>query len=124
MGADFVDLVVWRESAELAAEILGASKLVRGRARSNTVDQMIRAAESIPANIVEGVGRGVSRDCLRFLTIARASAQELEQHLRQALISSRLHPAEAEPLISHTRRVRFLLRRFQESVQRRLDPPH
>jgi hypothetical protein len=58
---------------------------------------------------------------VRFLTIARSSAQELEHHLSQAVLSRRLTPARAEPLVSHTRRVRFLLRRFQEAVERRLD---
>ena len=82
---------------------------------------MIRAAESIPANLVEGIGRGVSQDCLRFLSISRASAKELDHHLQQARWSERLAHERADALISHTRRVRYLLRKFQESVQRRLD---
>lgn len=122
MAGDLADLIVYREASALAAEIVTVSGRVRGIARANAATQMVRAAESVPANLVEGVGRGVSRDCVRFLTIARSSARELEHHLRQARLSRRLTEADADNLISHTRRVRFLLRRLQESVERRMPP--
>ncbi len=121
--ADFVRLIVYQEASKLSASVYRMMKLLRGPSRAKAADQMIRASESVPANLVEGVGRGVSRDCVRFLTIARASAQELEAHLRQARLSGRLLEVQVDPLIDHTRRVRFLLRRFQESVERRLKPP-
>ncbi len=119
--ADFANLIVWQEAAKLAAAVLSATDRLTGRLRSHVADQMIRAADSIPANIAEGVGRGVSRDCLRFLRIARASGQELESHLKQAWISGRLQESDARALVSHAHRVRYLLRRFQESVERRLN---
>lgn len=120
MQGDFSNLIVWREAVLLAAEVQAAMPKVRGRARSNAVDQMIRAAESIAANLVEGIGRGVSQDCVRFLKIARASAMEVDHHLQAAVVSKRLAADRGAALISHTRRVRFLLRKFQESVERRL----
>jgi four helix bundle protein len=122
---DFGRLIVWREATSLAATVLEAGAKIRGPARANVVSQMVRSSESIAANLVEGLGRGVSRDCIRFLTIARSSAQELDHHLRQARISKRLSTDLADDLLGHTRRVRFLLRRLQESVERRLngDPP-
>jgi four helix bundle protein len=122
MAQDFGDLVVWREASALAAAIHDNAASIKGHARSSAISQMVRAAESIPANLVEGIGRGVSRDCVRFLTIARSSAVELEHHLRQARLSGRMTPPVVDALISHNRRVRFLLRRFQDSVRRRLDP--
>lgn len=123
--ADFSNLIVWQEAAKLAAAVLEASDRLQGRLAAHAAHQMIRAADSIPANIAEGVGRGVSRDCLRFLRMARSSGQELESHLKQAWITGRLVEADAKALVSHAHRVRFLLRRFQESVERRLgdDPP-
>lgn len=119
---DYAHLVVWRESAKLAADVADHAKLVRGPARSSAAAQLVRAAESIPANLVEGLGRGVSRDCVRFLRMARSSAIELDHHLRQAEFSRRLTPETVERLMGPTRRVRFLLRRLQESVERRLGP--
>lgn len=47
----------------------------RGRA---IVDQIIRSAGSISANIEEGNGRGMGRDHARFLTFALGSARETQ----------------------------------------------
>ena len=44
-------------------------------------DQVIRSANSVPANIAEGHGRS-GRDRLRFWRIAYASAKEVDSHLR------------------------------------------
>ncbi|MEJ5310515.1 MAG: four helix bundle protein [Anaerolineae bacterium] len=42
------------------------------------VDQIIRSAGSISANIEEGFGRGFGRDDARFLKIALGSARETQ----------------------------------------------
>lgn len=117
--AGFSDLIVWREAATLAAEVEDAAGLVTGRAASARADQMIRAANSIPANIAEGYGRGVTADCVRFLRIAKSSANELESHCRAAAIARRLPAEVADQLIDHVRRVGYLIYRFQLSVERR-----
>lgn len=80
---------------------------------------MVRAANSIHANIAEGHGRGVTLDCVRFLRVAMASADELESHLRVARLRRRLPEVTLDAIIDHTRRVRFLIHRFLESVERR-----
>ena len=81
---------------------------------------MIRAANSIAANIAEGYGRGVSRDGIRFFRIAKASTDELEGHVRVAAMRQRL-PADAiERLIDQSRRVGYLILRYINSLERRL----
>ena len=44
-------------------------------------DQVIRAANSVPANLAEGQGR-IGRDRLHFWRIAYASAREIDSHLQ------------------------------------------
>ena len=120
MGGGFAELIVWREAAGLVAEVVTAARSLRGPSAGATADQIVRAAESVPANIAEGYGRGVNRDCLRFLRVARGSASELESHLRVAIAARRLPAERGHQLISHACRVRFLIDRFLKSVERRL----
>jgi four helix bundle protein len=46
--------------------------------------QLIRAADSIGANIAEGVGRGSFQDNRRFIRVARGSLNETNHWLRRA----------------------------------------
>jgi four helix bundle protein len=46
----------------------------------NLVDQIRRAATSIPANIAEGSSKHTLKERRRFINIAYCSAQELENH--------------------------------------------
>ena len=120
MGGDFVDLLAWQRASSLVASLHTGLAGMRGPSIASTRDQMIRAAESIPANIAEGHGRGIGGDCARFLTVARASAAELESHLRVAQASERLDWARAQALILQTREVRYLIHRLLISVRLRL----
>ena len=120
VGGDFVDLMAWRKASALVVALHAALGRLSGSAVASSRDQMIRAAESIPANIAEGHGRGISGDCARFLTVARASAAELESHLRIVQGTGRLDFARAQILILQTREVRYLVHRLLVSVRLRL----
>jgi four helix bundle protein len=79
--SDFKKLKVWRNSHALTLNVARAATLVRGRAVASLRDQMVRAAMSIPANIVEGTGQESGKEFCRFLSIALKSSSELEYHL-------------------------------------------
>jgi four helix bundle protein len=80
----FQDLRVYQLSERLCDEIW---KIV-GRWESLSKDtigkQIIRSADSIGANIAEGVGRGSYQDNKRFVRIARGSLNETQHWLRRA----------------------------------------
>ncbi|MDE2000963.1 MAG: four helix bundle protein [Patescibacteria group bacterium] len=73
--------IVWQRSMELAKEIYGVTEKLPGHELYAFVSQMRRAAISIPSNIAEGYKRSGIGEFLHFLSIADASAAELETQL-------------------------------------------
>ena len=114
------DLIVLREADAFAVGCNRLARTFKGPAARDAAEQLITAAESIAANIAEGYGRGVRPDCLRFLRMAYSSSLEVERHLAYAARIGRADPLEVGKLMAHLMRVRFLLRRFTESVERRI----
>jgi len=121
MASGIAGLIVWQEAVALASEVIESCPAFSGPGGFAAAEQIVRAAESIPANIAEGYGRGVNKDCLRFLRIARASADELETRLHVSAKARRLAPEVADRLINHTRRVRYLIQRYYLWVENRGD---
>jgi four helix bundle protein len=82
--ADFRKLRVWQAAQALAIEAHRVAARMRGSGSRALCDQLIRAAMSVPANIVEGSAHTSPREFARFLQYALASASETEGHLRLA----------------------------------------
>jgi len=81
---NFEKLRVYRLSERLADELW---KTVTGWNyfdRDTVGKQLVRAGDSIGANITEGVGRGRFLDNRRFVRIARGSLNETKHWLRRA----------------------------------------
>jgi four helix bundle protein len=81
---DFKKLQVWQKAHELALKTHATADKIRGRSYTSLRSQMVRAAASIDANIVEGSGQRSDREFIRFIDIAINSANELESHLIMA----------------------------------------
>ena|SRR3569833_45148 len=65
-------------------EFLTISNRIRGLApkgHADLLDQLRRAAQSVPQNIAEGAGRMTRADKAKHFTIARGSAMECAAHL-------------------------------------------
>jgi four helix bundle protein len=120
MAQHFADLIVWQEAATLAADVLQLAPRLRGFCPENLAMQVVRAAESVPSNVAEGYGRGINRDCCRFLNIARASALEVENHMMVAVRQGRIQQEDVAPVLDRAARVRYLIARFRQSVERRM----
>ncbi len=80
----FQDLNVYRLSEKLSEEIWQIVSQWQLLAKDTIGKQIIRSADSIGANIAEGVGRGSFNDNKRFVRIARGSLYETQHWLRRA----------------------------------------
>jgi len=79
--SDFKRLLVWRKAHALALNVHRVATRIRGADNASLRNQLLRAAMSIPTNIVEGTGQRSGREFARFLDIALKSTSELEYHL-------------------------------------------
>src|SRR5919106_1474600 len=81
---NFESLRVYQLSETLADEIWMIVMKWNVFARDTVGKQLVRAADSIGANIAEGTGRGTFVDNRRFVRIARGSLNETQHFLRRA----------------------------------------
>lgn len=106
---NYKDLVVWQQSMVFVTEIYVLTKNFPQDERFSLVDQMRRAAVSIPSNIAEGHARKSNADFARFLRISYGSAAELETQL---IIAHNLHyltDTELEESLSKTTELQKML---------------
>jgi four helix bundle protein len=83
-GKSFQNLRVYQLSELLADNIWQIVKNWEHFAKDTLGQQIVRSADSIGANIAEGVGRGSYQDNRRFVKIARGSLNETQHWLRRA----------------------------------------
>ena len=84
MKTAFENLRVYRLSEKLADEIWDLVLSWNDFAKDTVGKQLVRAGDSIGANIAEGTGRGSYQDNRRFVRIARGSLNETQHWLRRA----------------------------------------
>jgi four helix bundle protein len=100
---NFENLRIYELSEILSAKIWEIALGWKPFAGDTVGKQIVRAADSIGANIAEGSGRGSTQDNRRFIRMARGSLCETQHWLRRAfrqkLLTSR-HVEELKPIIN------------------------
>ena len=78
---NYQDLEVFKKSHQLVLTIYRITSGFPSSEKYRIIDQMIRAAYSIPANIVEGNSRNTTKEYIHFLYTSRGSLNELNYFL-------------------------------------------
>src|SRR2546425_62896 len=84
MRSNFENLRVYQLAEELADRIWEIVLSWNMFARDTVGKQLVKAADSVGANIAEGTGRGTFVDNRRFVRISRGSLNETQHWLRRA----------------------------------------
>lgn len=77
----FEKLEVWKEAHKLVLTVYKETKSFPSEERFRLVDQLCRAASSVPANIVEGNSRNSPKEYKQFVYQAKGSLEEVKYHL-------------------------------------------
>jgi four helix bundle protein len=121
--SDYKNLQVWQKAHALALHAHRTAMGVRATRYSPLRSQIIRAAMSVPANIVEGRRQGSERDFARFLRYALNSVYELEYHVTLARDIEVIQDADASALIAEGVEVRKMLHGLLKKLGLPTQPP-
>ncbi len=97
MAQSHRELIVWQKSMDMVVQVYKLTESFPPTERYRLVDQLTRAAASVPGNIAEGNGRGTNKDYAHFLTIAKGSLMETETFLMLAVRLSYLTQPQTQP---------------------------
>ena len=81
---DFRKLIAWQKSHALAVCLHRIAAHCDFSTAPGLRAQLLRAVDSIPANVAEGAGKPSELDFARFLEIALGSAREVDNHVMLA----------------------------------------
>ena len=81
----FEKLNVWQDSRRLVAQVYKITAKFPKAETHSLIDQIRRAAISIPANLAEGTSRISSKEQARFTSISYGSLMELLSHFYLAM---------------------------------------
>lgn len=113
---NFENLRVYQLSEELADEVWKTVVNWDYWAKDTVGKQLVRAVDSIGANIAEGEGRGSFQDNRRFIKIARGSLQETQHWLRRAYKRNLLTSEQTEKLKPLVDRLAPMLNAYLNSI--------
>ena len=99
MIADYRELVVWQKAMDLVEEAYRLTDFLPKEEIFGLVNQIRRAAVSIPSNIAEGQSRHTAKEFINFLSIARGSKSELHTHIQICIRLGYITSTQAEKAI-------------------------
>lgn len=115
---DYRKLNIWIEAMEYVEATYGFSLSIMREERYGLIDQLKRAAVSIPLNIAEGAGCRTDPEFERFLWYAYRSVNETTTclELTRRLNVTSAKDSELERLFDHSDKVSAMLYKFIQKL--------
>ena len=121
--SNFENLAVYQLSEKIADGVWQIVTTWDSLARDTVGKQLVRAADSIGANIAEGEGRGSFKDNQRFVRIARGSLNETKHWLRRAYNRKLLNEQQVATLKPLLDELAPRLNAYLNSIGKTKQPP-
>ena len=113
------DLRILKLAEDIADKIWNISIKWHFFAKDTVGKQIVRAADSIGANISEGYGRHHPKDIIRFLFFSRGSLQETKYWIKRALSRNLIQEIEFNELMDGLNNLAPQLNSFISSKRKR-----
>ena len=110
------DLEVWKLSIDFVKKVYQVTHNFPDSEKFGLINQIRRAAVSIPSNIAEGQGRNSSKEFQQFLAISLGSLAELETQLIIAKEIEYLTQNELDALLSPLDRIRKMIKGLSKGI--------
>ena len=124
MRSNFEKLRVYRLAEDISDRIWDLVSEWDPFARNTVGSQLVRAADSVGANIAEGEGRGSYADNRRFVRTARGSLNETKHFLRRAYRRRLLKSEDVNALKSWINELGPKLNSYLKSIGRTTTDPN
>ena len=115
----FKNLKIWQESLDLTCEIYKITRCFPEVERYGLTSQLRRSSAAVGANIAKGHCRRSTKDYIRFLNIARASANESIHHLLLAQRLNYIEDKEVDRLVGRYEGLSAGIMAYIYSLQKR-----
>jgi four helix bundle protein len=115
-------LEVWKVSHNAVLQVYQLTKLFPSDERFRLIDQLCRAAASVPANIAEGKGRNSLREYVQFLSIAKGSVEEVKYFLLLSRDLMYLSTKDYDEITDKYDQIGKMLNGLMTSLRRHLNP--
>ena len=113
------DLEVWQKAMDLVVACYQITKKFPKNEVYGLINQLQRAAVSIPANIAEGRERQYSKEFIQYLSIAYGSLAELETHIQIAERLTYIDMNQLKKLLDKTAEIGRMLNGLRKSLEKR-----
>ncbi|WFM70008.1 four helix bundle protein [Halomonas sp. CKK8] len=110
----FEDLLVWKRSARLSAEIYQAFSHSRD---FGFKDQITRSSLSIASNIAEGYERDSDKDRVKFFSYAKGSCAELRTQIYIGMEIGYIEKAQGQKWVGETQALTKMLYSLMKTLR-------
>ena len=117
---DFRKLIAWQKAHALAVAVHGVAHQEHFRSAPGLRAQLLRAVDSVPANIAEGAGKTSEAEFGRFLDIALGSGREVDNHVMLAVALGCIDDRAGAIVLLDVDEVKRILYSLSRAVRRRM----